>query len=469
MAAPQWKVKPLLGVDSGGILVGASGPGALENRVWLGNLAETTTGKSPNVWLTTNKEQVIAIVGKRGSGKSFTLGVIIEGLAAAEATSAVGAQALRRGLVVFDPLDVYWSSRFTVSASSNPEAAKHFVMAQRAGVADVEICVEAWVPGVHYRRPVDPDWFRTLQVAVPALSVDEWGLLLDVNMIADPAGQACNDAVRLVRGGYAIDGEEVPGVDSYGLSAVLEATRSDQFEPAYHRETLRALRQRLTSLESTGLFSAIGTPISELVKSGSATVVLLGRLPDDYRAAVVALVTRQIIDARTDTAFAEKRLALDPSLSKERRAELELQATQGIPRTVVALDEAQNFLAPDSKGPARDLFIRLVKEGRNLGLSTIVATQQPSAMDQRVLSQVETFIAHQLVTEADIRAVRQNLKASLPEAIAFGSRTMEFADLMRELGPGQCLVSASDVSAKPPRTFLTLVRPRATVHGGIEL
>ena len=45
-----------------------------------------------------------------------------------------------------------------------------------------------------------------------------------------------------------------------------------------------------------------------------------------------------------------------------------------------------------------------------MGLSAVVATQQPSALDQRVLSQVETFVAHQLVTEADIRAVRENFE-----------------------------------------------------------
>jgi hypothetical protein len=469
MVAAQWRVKPAISGSTDGILVGPSGQGFQGDRLLLGRLAEAGSGRGPRIWLATDKEQVIAVVGKRGSGKSFTLGVVIEGLATRDTDTVIARQMRRRGLVVFDPLDVYWPSRFPVEDSGNPEAAQHFRIAKRDGFTGLSVDVEAWIPGAQFCRPADPDWFGTFQVAVPELGLDEWALLLNVNMLSEPVGQGCADALSLVRTGYSVSGTAVPAKVVFGIEQVVDATRSDQLEPGYHRETLRALRQRLSSLGSSGLFSATGTRISDLVKPGSAAIVLLGRLPENYRNAVVAIVTRQIIDARSRGAFAEKRLALDPSLTIEERTDLEALMVESIPRTVVALDEAQNFLAPDSGGPARDLFVRLVKEGRNLGLSTVVATQQPSAMDQRVLSQVETFIAHQLVTDADIRAVKTNLKASLPESIAFGPATLDFSALMRQLGAGQCLVSAADLLASPRRSFLATVRPRATVHGGIEL
>ena len=55
-----------------------------------------------------------------------------------------------------------------------------------------------------------------------------------------------------------------------------------------------------------------------------------------------------------------------------------------------------------------------------MGLSAVLATQHPSGLDQRVLSQVETFIAHQLVTEGDIRAVRDNLKPRRRRVFSLG-------------------------------------------------
>jgi hypothetical protein len=160
---------------------------------------------------------------------------------------------------------------------------------------------------------------------------------------------------------------------------------------------------------------------------------------------------------------------LDPTLSESERSELDRVVAEGVPRTTIALDEAQGFLGPGAGNPARDLFIRLVKEGRNNGLSAILATQQPSALDRRILSQVETLLVHQLVTEPDIDAIRENLKTSLPEAIEFGRDQMSFSQMLRSLAPGQCVASAADMNTVIRRCITVDVRPRATIHGGLEL
>ena len=91
---------------------------------------------------------------------------------------------------------------------------------------------------------------------------------------------------------------------------------------------------------------------------------MLGRLPQSYRAAVVAVLTRMLIEERSRGAFAEKRLVLDPELEGKDRTMVQRIADNSVPRTVVVLDEAQSFLAPGSTNPARGLFVRLVKEGR---------------------------------------------------------------------------------------------------------
>ncbi len=465
--APQYRVKPVLEVRTDRILIGA--PGSEDDRILLGGLAESVRGKAPTIWLSTSKEQVVATVGKRGSGKSFTLGVLVEGLASAEATTTFTNQTRRRALVLFDPLDVYWTTRYPVSESSSGEALRHYQLAKSAGFDGAKFAVEAWMPGAGFRQDVDPDWFKTLEMPIPLLGLDEWGLLLGVDILGDPQGQAFSESLRLVREGWVEDGQQVPGIVAFGFDDLLRALQSPGMDTTFHRETLRALRQRLQGLRDSGLFSPTGTPIEALATAGSASVILLGRLPEAYRVAVVAVVTRMLIQARTRTSFAEKRLALDPTLSDAERTDLQAIVDSGVPRTVVGLDEAQAFLAPDSPSMARNLFIRLVKEGRNLGLSTILATQQPSALDRRVLSQVETFIAHQLVTAADIRAVYDNLKTDVPESIAYGNAELDFGGLLRQLPPGQCVLSAADIDSRPRRTLIVNVRPRATVHGGIEL
>lgn len=467
MIGSLWKVRPPIESPRGGIWLGAGG--AETDGLWLGSLAEAVTGRQPQVWLSTSKEQVVAVVGKRGSGKSFTLGVIAEGLAGGR-DNALGRQQHPRAVLLFDPLEIYWTTKYAVAPSANAEAQRHYMLAQSAKLPTLVFDVQAWIAGEASRRPADPEWFKVLHLPVSHMGLEEWELLLDVNLMSEPIGQALVDALALVRdNGYHLHGEHVAPTKVFDLKGLVAAGRSDELEPAYHSETLRALRQRLGALAATGLFSAEGSTLKELLAPGRVTVVLLGRLPQSYRAAVVAVLTRMLIDERSATAFAEKRLALDPQIDEASRNRISSLAAAGIPRTMVVLDEAQSFLAPGAGSPARDLFIRLVKEGRNVGLSAVLATQQPSALDQRVLSQVETFVTHQLVTEADIRAVRDNLKSATPETIQFGATQLDLSDLLRQLPSGVCVVSAADVNTSVHRAMVVRVRPRATVHGGIEL
>src|SRR4051794_28258721 len=178
MVAAQWKVRPPLDSPRAGVWLGAGG--AETDGVWLGSLAEVVTGRQPAVWLSTGKEQVVAVVGKRGSGKSFTLGVIAEGLASG-ADTPLGHQDRPRAVLLFDPLDVYWTTRYPVAPSDNAEAQRHFAMAQAAGLPKLGFDVRAWVPGESWRREADPDWFDTLQIPVPAMGLEGWELLLDTN------------------------------------------------------------------------------------------------------------------------------------------------------------------------------------------------------------------------------------------------------------------------------------------------
>lgn len=469
MAVSFWKVKPPIEAPAQGVWIGPGCQSGTEG-LWLGSVSELGPSRTPQVWLATGKEQVVAVVGKRGSGKSFTLGVIAEGLALSSSAPHVARVARRRATLLFDPLDIYWTTRFATGPSDNAEAQRHYELAETSKLTGLEFNVQAWIPGAGNRSHTDPTWFQTLQLPVPELSLDEWELLLGINVLTEPMGQALGDALSLVRTtGYRRRGTQVAAVATFDITNVVDALESDDLAGTYHSETLRALRQRLTSLHGTGLFSASGTPINTLLLPGQLTVILLRRLSQSYRAAVVAVMTRMLSDARGRVAFAEKRIALDPSLTTDERAALQQVVENGVPRTVVALDEAQTFLAPGTSGPARDVFVRLVKEGRNVGLSAVLATQQPSAIDQRVLSQVETFVSHQLVTEPDIRAVRDNLKSGLPTSIEFGKQELDASGLLRTLAPGQCLVSSADMNTNVRRAFVISVRPRATIHGGIEL
>jgi hypothetical protein len=89
-------------------------------------------------------------------------------------------------------------------------------------------------------------------------------------------------------------------------------------------------------------------------------------------------------------------------------------------------------------------------------------TQQPSAIDSRILAQVDTMIIHRLTVQQDIEYVKRNLKSALPDEIKYSGRNLAFDESLRSLDVGQALVSNTELD----RAFFMDVRPRITIHGG---
>jgi hypothetical protein len=135
-----------------------------------------------------------------------------------------------------------------------------------------------------------------------------------------------------------------------------------------------------------------------------------------------------------------------------------------VPKTWVVIDEAQNVIPSERRTSASESLVKLVKEGRNFGLSFVVTTQQPKALDRSVMSQVETFVIHKLVSLADIDYVLENTKCPFPDRIKEDLRTLSAREVLLDVQRGQVIVS--DASA--PRAFAMQVRPRVSVHGGFE-
>jgi DNA helicase HerA-like ATPase len=149
-------------------------------------------------------------------------------------------------------------------------------------------------------------------------------------------------------------------------------------------------------------------------------VLVLSHMSGPLRLVILSAVIRRLMDERMTTSEAEKHLAIRDDLAADERAHLEAFVARSVPYTLVALDEAQNVLASERRTSAGEVLTRYVREGRNYGLSFMVATQQPTALDSRILAQVDTLIAHKLTVQSDIDYVRRNLKSNLPQEVGNG-------------------------------------------------
>jgi DNA helicase HerA-like ATPase len=171
---------------------------------------------------------------------------------------------------------------------------------------------------------------------------------------------------------------------------------------------------------------------------------------------------RRILAERAEASELAKQLKLNRRLSAEERTSMQRRIDVLIPPTVVALDEAQNVLPSERATKATQTIIKYVREGRNHGLSFVFTTQQPSAIDARILAQVDTIIGHKLTIAADVRRFEDNQKSRIPDSVQLTGRALDFGDWLRSLDPGQAIIS----NTEEDRNFVVDIRPRICPHGG---
>ncbi|MCD6434580.1 MAG: hypothetical protein J7L14_03135, partial [Candidatus Diapherotrites archaeon] len=108
---------------------------------------------------------------------------------------------------------------------------------------------------------------------------------------------------------------------------------------------------------------------------------------------------------------------------------------------------------------ASNALIEYVKQGRQPGCSLVFATQQPSAIDTKVLSQLDIIIAHKLVFDDDIKAVFKRTPTIIPKKYKQSS-------FIKTLPVGTAIVG--DRREETSRAFVIEIRPRMSQHEGRE-
>lgn len=433
----------------------------------LGRLAEY--GRRYDIKFDVTREKVMAIVGKRGQGKSYTLGSVIEGLCTVDFESAIAVTSKQRGVLLFDTLNIFqWMNVPVFTAEHQSAEMGRQAQALRSwGLPSVLLDVVVWIPA-GYRYRLSSPTFRDLYLNVPDFSLDDWSSLLELDIVRDIKGQYFTEVFQKVvdLGWRDTGGNFHPPTKNYAISNLAECIQNDEDNELsiYRPDTRRAVLQQLRAYERHPIFSGPGTPLRQLIAPGRASVVLLNSLPEDLRGVLVAVVTRRLLQERAEASEAAKDLMINPDLDERQKQQKQELVATSVPKAWVVIDEAQNVVPADRHTSASKSVIRFVKEGRNFGLSFVVTTQQPRALDPNILSQVETVIVHKLVSQSDIDYILDNLKSPLPTEIKDNNVNIPIRELIRDIGVGQALVSDTNT----PRCFVMEVRPRVSAHGGFE-
>lgn len=474
----SFSVKPDLAADigpEGGLLVGAHGEGEVE-ALFIGKQAEAPFR---NVWVDTRGAHALYVMGKRRSGKSYTLGALAEGLASGNWTRQ---GSMRQGVLILDTMNVYLTMPFGVEETYG---AKTDVVREmrKWGLAAEQPSISMFRP----RGTQVPSAIRTTEVSLRAsdFGSDEWCGLFEADPFADPLGHLITELhAKVAEDGYTNSdtGAALPPNPTFSLSDLVTALLTDNDLRRYHRDTREALRRRLESIRRLPVFSNAGLDVRELLRPGQISVLLLRELDHQLRGAMVALIVKKIMQLRGLSEQHERVQAIHSMRATKLEDEGDVSgalreqeaaqragalALEGLPRCWLIVDEAHNYLPAHGLIASRKPLKKYVDEGRNLGLSIVVATQQPSGLDPSIQRNADLLLVHSLSHKDDILAAEGMVNTSIPAEVTMGNRQhfegpRSFEALVRNLPLGYALLG----SDRANRLFPIRVRPRVTVHGG---
>ncbi len=475
----SFSAKPDLIADSGpgrnSILMGQVIADDVNNSIFVAKQAEAPFR---DVWMDVQGAHVLYVMGKRRSGKSHTLGVLAEGLAS---QSWVSQGENPQGVLIIDTMNVFLTMPF-VNGETFPDTSPENRELLKWKIPTEHIPLTLFRP----RGTSLPDALPTEEISLRPgdLGPDEWCGVFEADPFADPLGHLISELYgKVALDGY-VDEERstnVPPNPNFGITDMLTALDTDHELRRYHRDTREALSRRLHAIRRLPIFSDSGLDISQLLIPGHISVLMLRDLDQQMRSALVALIVKRVISLRglaeqeermsaVHAARAERLANQQPEESaKERRLaeECSHRASEGLPRSWIIIDEAHNYVPAVGLTPSKRPLRKYVDEGRNLGLSIVVATQNPAGLDPSLQRNADMLLVHSLSRHDDINAAEGMVNAGPPSEVTVdtknryeGPRTFE--NIVRNLPVGYA-VAASDHSN---RIFVIRMRPRITVSGG---
>jgi hypothetical protein len=197
--------------------------------------------------------------------------------------------------------------------------------------------------------------------------------------------------------------------------------------------------------------------LKDIVAGGQVTVLDVSPYATmasgwEIKALVVGLISRTLFNQRMLARKTEEFKSVDAAMHYFSK-DTEEKMTE--PLVWLAIDEAHELLPHDGKTAASDALITILREGRQPGISLILATQQPAKIHTDVMTQSDTVLAHRLTAQMDTEALGQLTQSYMRTGLVD-----EIDHLPRVKGAAVVFDDANE------RIFPVQMRPRFTWHGG---
>ena len=389
------------------------------------------TSLSNKILMDVARSHVILVAGKRGSGKSYTLGVLTEELAN-----------LPKGIneniasLIFDTMGIYWTMKFPNEKDKE--------LLQEWELKSKVLPVRIFVPYGHYDDyldkgiPID----EKFALDVSELTPEDWIITFGLDMTNPVAVAMERTITRLKKTG------------GFGIREIIHSLEADE---KIQSETKNAAVSLFEAADTWGVFARMGEDslqVKDLVSGGMTSVLDLSVYNSigafNVRALVISIICRKIFNQRMESRKKEEIESVSKSWDY-----MSLESRKENPLVWIFIDEAHEFLPLGEKTAATDSLIQLLREGRQPGISVVLATQQPGQIHRDVMTQSDIVIAHRVTSQPDLEALNYIMQSYLLEGIK------KFMDDLPNL-KGSAIV----LDDNSERIYPIRVKPRFTWHGG---
>ena len=409
---------------------------------YLGKIVSYPAGRYEEggaIYFDITSPHCILVVGKRGTGKSYTLGVMAEGFGLLEPEIRK-----RIAVIVLDTMSVFHSLK---STNTNPDEIARLADFQGLKPREFDGYAKVFLPKLTIQKVesegISVAYDHVLQLRLSDISVHDWLSLLNLRA-TEPAGVLLVGVIdTLLRLGEPFGYEDI--------YQTLEGSLVDD-------NVKHSLKNLFKMVEELKVFGREGTEFSSIVKGGQLSVLdisYLGRVAGfDVRNLIVGVIGRKLLSERT----------LYTTLEMQAEANLlDSESLKSIkdehPLVYMIIDEAHLFLPGQQKTLASDVLIDWIKLGRHPGLSLILATQEPSALHETAIRQSDIILAHNVTANDDIAALGR-----AKQSFMSGTKDIEKVVSTMEFKKGLAVL----FDDKTRKMEMVRVRPRMSLHAGMD-
>ena len=392
------------------------------------------------VFMDVSGAHVVSIFGKRGGGKSYTMGVIAEGFSLLE-------EKVKKNLsvILLDTMGIYWT--MSHPNETDRKLLEEYDLMPRSVKSRIFTPIKYHAE--YKKKGVPTDYPFSINPA--ELDTDDWLVTFKQDKHS-PIGVLIEDAISKLQ---SIK-------QKYTLQEIVKEIRDNK--DFSHDSKMEAVSM-FEVADRWGVFGDISTDLNFLAAPGEITVLDVSCYATepggwDIKTMVVGLVSKHLFVSRMLKRKQEEYDQLKESTSffhDGHNVDIKKKEHNDMPLVWLVIDEAHEFLPrkeEDANAATEPLKI-IMREGRQPGISLIIATQQPGKIHTDVMTQSDMVLSHRITANIDTEAL-----SLLAQSYNRDGLISAMEELPRIKGTAVAFDDANEKIHK------IRVRPRISWHGG---